>query len=90
VRLSLSERSGQLVLELQDRGPGLPPGLEDRLFDRFVRGQGSASKGAGLGLALVKEVIERHGGTVRAENREGGGARFELRLPLLQPGEDAS
>ena len=65
-----------------DRGPGLPPGMGDRLFERFVRGPEAGGPGAGLGLALVREAAESHGGRARASNREGGGAEFVLEIPI--------
>jgi signal transduction histidine kinase len=69
---------GRVVVE--DDGPGLPPALVDHLFDRFVRGEGERA-GSGLGLSIVRGIAELHGGTVRAENRPEGGARFVLELP---------
>lgn len=76
--------SRQLVLEVGDRGPGLPPGDTARLFDRFHRGAGAAAGGTGLGLSLVKGFTEAQGGTVTAANRPGGGALFTVRLPFSQ------
>jgi two-component system sensor histidine kinase KdpD len=71
---------------VDDLGPGLPPGMEDRIFDRFTRGERETSRpGTGLGLALCRAIIEAHGGHIRAENRAGGGARFAFTLPLLKP-----
>jgi two-component system sensor histidine kinase KdpD len=76
--------SDDLVLEVADRGPGLPPGNPERLFDRFQRGPTAAPGGTGLGLSLVKGFAEAQGGTVTAANRDGGGAMFTVRLPLAQ------
>jgi two-component system sensor histidine kinase KdpD len=71
---------------VDDLGPGLPPGMEDRIFDRFTRGERETSRpGAGLGLALCRAIIHAHGGRIWAENRPGGGARFAFTLPLLKP-----
>jgi two-component system sensor histidine kinase KdpD len=71
---------------VDDLGPGLPPGMEDRIFDRFTRGERETSRpGTGLGLALCRAIIEAHGGHIRAENRAGGGARFAFTLPRLKP-----
>jgi len=72
------------VLEVADRGPGLPLGNPVRLFERFERGANAAPGGTGIGLSLVKGFTEAQGGTVTAANREGGGAIFTVRLPLTQ------
>ena len=70
---------------MEDDGPGVPPDLGDRIFERFVRGAGdagaSAGGGSGLGLAIVRAVAEGHGGSVTLESPAGGGARFVVRLP---------
>jgi signal transduction histidine kinase len=65
---------------VEDDGPGFSPEIEGRLFRPGVKG--SASRGYGLGLAFVQAVAGAHGGAIRAENREGGGARLTVRLPL--------
>ena len=64
----------------------MPPDLSERIFDRFVRGDGDAGSqsGSGLGLAIVKAVAESHGGSVALEEPEGGGARFVVRLPAAR------
>ena len=70
---------------VDDLGPGLPPGMEDRIFDRFTRGERETSRpGTGLGLALCRAIVEAHGGRIWAENRARGGARFAFTLPLLK------
>jgi signal transduction histidine kinase len=66
---------------VQDEGPGLPPQIRDRAFERFVRGAGDGGKGSGLGLAIVSAVAEGHGGTVVYEDRPSGGARFIVTVP---------
>ncbi len=72
-------------LVVQDDGPGIPIDLEQRVFERFVRGGGDGGRGSGLGLAIVRAVAESHGGTVSLEHPEGGlGTRFVVRLPRLQ------
>lgn len=73
-----------LVPDVADRGPGLPPGLATRLFDRFQRGPDAAPGGTGLGLSLVKGFAEAQGGRVEAANRPDGGARFTVRLPRVK------
>ena len=66
-----------------DRGPGVPPDLRERIFEPFYRLPGASERegGVGLGLSLVKSIVQRHGGTVQCEDREGGGARFVVMLP---------
>ncbi len=71
-------------VRVEDRGPGLPAGEEDRLFEKFYRASDHA-EGAGLGLAICRAILEAHGGTIRAENREGGGASFILTIPSGTP-----
>jgi len=68
------------VLEVADRGPGLPPGEEQTIFEKFQRGTGVKpdSRGAGLGLAICRAIMDAHGGRISARNREGGGAAFQL------------
>lgn len=72
------------VVHVEDRGPGVPPELRERIFESFYRLPGASEKegGVGLGLALVRSIAVRHGGLVRCEARPGGGARFVLELPV--------
>jgi signal transduction histidine kinase len=80
-----TERAGsQALVRVCDRGPGVPEGLRERVFEAFYRMPGHAEKagGVGLGLSLVKQIAERHGGSVRCEAREGGGSCFVLSLPV--------
>jgi two-component system sensor histidine kinase KdpD len=75
-----------LRLSVSDNGPGLPPGSEDRVFDKFYRASFSADsgRGSGLGLAICRAIAQVHGGTITAANRPDGGAEFVLRLPLAK------
>ncbi len=74
---------GGVEVTLSDRGPGLPPGAEARVFERFFH---LGSGGVGLGLAIARGVAEAHGGSLSAQRREGGGTRFLLKLPPTGPG----
>lgn len=70
-------------IEVADRGPGIPSGQHERIFEKFHRGGAERrSGGAGLGLAIGKAIAQLHGGRIWAEDREGGGARFCVELPL--------
>jgi signal transduction histidine kinase len=83
VRVELRAEGGDAVLEVADDGPGVPPGERERIFDRFVRLDDARARddgGAGLGLAIVRDVVTRHGGTVQVAD-DGPGARFVVRLP---------
>jgi two-component system sensor histidine kinase MprB len=72
------------AVEVRDHGSGIPPEDLPFVFDRFYRSAaGRSMPGSGLGLAIVRQVAESHGGTVTAENADGGGARFTLRLTAL-------
>jgi two-component system sensor histidine kinase KdpD len=73
-----------LEIEVADRGPGIPAGQEERIFEKFQRGGRSGGGGVGLGLPICRGIVEAHGGTIHAANREGGGALFRIRLPLRE------
>ncbi len=76
----------QVVITVDDHGPGLPRGREEAIFEKFERGRKeSALPGVGLGLAICRAIMQAHGGTIRGETRAEGGARFTLTLPLGQP-----
>jgi signal transduction histidine kinase len=70
-----------VTLLVEDNGPGFPPEVLPRLFDAFFTTKGP-EKGTGLGLTISRELVERFGGTLRAENRPEGGARMRLELPV--------
>ncbi len=85
IMLSTRTADEQAILEVADRGEGIPEGALARVFDRFFRADGvrtHTENGAGLGLSIVRSICHAHGGTVEAENREGGGCRIIVRLPV--------
>ena len=86
VELTARRDADEALLEVLDDGPGIPAGIEEQVFDRFVRGDGPADTvgggGSGLGLAIVRAVAQSHGGSVDAGRSTYGGARFSIRLPL--------
>ena len=82
IDLSAWVEEREVVVEVADRGPGLPPGEEERIFDKFYRVRPSIAGGAGLGLAICRAVIAAHGGRLWAANRPEGGASFRFTLPL--------
>jgi len=84
VEIAARREHGRAVLEVLDRGPGLPAGLADRLFEPYVS---TKRRGSGLGLSLVRDIARQHGGTVSLENRKDGGACARLVLPLAKEGE---
>jgi two-component system sensor histidine kinase KdpD len=75
-----------LLVSVEDDGPGLPPGREEALFQKFTRGESeSATAGVGLGLAICRAIVRAHGGRIEAAETSGGGARFSVFLPLSPP-----
>jgi two-component system sensor histidine kinase KdpD len=86
IEISATTADGFVLVDVADRGPGLPPGEEDRIFDKFHRAaKATASGGIGLGLTICRGIVTAHGGRIWAENRPGGGAVFHFTLPLSGP-----
>ncbi|MEO6488240.1 MAG: ATP-binding protein, partial [Thermoanaerobaculia bacterium] len=86
IHVEVARTDGDAVVRISDEGDGIPPGEADRIFHRFHRVDRSRSQtvpGTGLGLAITKHLVLLHGGSIRAYNRTGGGATFEVRLPAL-------
>ena len=91
VELSLQETGGAVRLSVADDGPGIAEQDRERIFERFTRLDASrarAAGGAGLGLAIVREIVDRHGGTVRAQASAQGGAEFLVELPAASDAAD--
>jgi signal transduction histidine kinase len=87
VLVEIDASAERVEVRVCDRGPGVPEALRERIFEPFYRLPGHAEQagGVGLGLSLVKQIAERHGGSVRCEAREGGGSCFVLVLPTQGP-----
>lgn len=89
--LQARQEESSLILNVSDSGPGLPPELLPRIFDKFFRAPDAPAGGSGLGLAIVKGFVEAHGGQITAANRPGGGAVFTIRIPQTEsPPEEQS
>ena len=80
VEVEIHHRNGEAILEVLDRGTGLDPALGTAIFDPYVS---TKQRGSGLGLALVRDIVRQHGGSIELENRAGGGARARMTLPAL-------
>src|SRR5207248_2092260 len=90
VRLEGRREDGEIVLAVTDTGVGIPTADQERVFEKFERGNPQARQsGAGLGLSLVKSLIELHGGSVSIESRPSAGTTSRCHLPAAQPGSDA-
>lgn len=86
LEIAAFEGDGELILEIRDRGHGIPAGEEERIFEKFYRGQSGKmsenTRGAGLGLPICRAIVQAHRGTIQAIAREGGGTTFRISLPL--------
>jgi two-component system sensor histidine kinase KdpD len=86
ITLSARLEGPEVVVSVSDNGPGFPPGMEHKLFDKFTRGTfESSTPGVGLGLAICRSIVEAHGGKISAYNREPHGACFSFTLPVGTP-----
>jgi two-component system sensor histidine kinase KdpD len=85
IEVSVARDGSTLVISVADRGPGLAPGEENKVFEKFYRGPRTSPGGLGLGLSIARQLVEAHGGELVAQNREGGGARFSIHLSIGEP-----
>lgn len=85
IRIKMMRTEGAVVFTIEDDGPGIVPGDEEHIFTKFYQSESShGMEGNGLGLALVRQIVEMSGGSVDVRNLEAGGCRFTVRLPLEQ------
>jgi two-component system sensor histidine kinase KdpD len=82
IQVSAARDDSMLVFSVADHGPGLVSGEENKVFEKFYRRPGTAPGGLGLGLPIARQLVEAHAGQIVAQNREEGGARFSIRLPI--------
>ena len=84
--VNVDVRDGSVAISVRDRGVGIPRHEQDEIFRKFVRGAASRAqgiKGTGIGLAMVRHIVEAHGGTVSVESAPGDGSTFTIVLPAV-------
>jgi two-component system, OmpR family, sensor histidine kinase SenX3 len=85
VWIEAGQEEGRAVLRVKDRGMGIAPREQSRVFDKFVRGEAAKDaciQGTGIGLAMVRAIVNEHGGEVHLQSEVGQGSTFTIRLPL--------
>ena len=82
IRLKIFYDNGTLIIQVMDRGKGFPESDLPAIFNKFYRGKDALAGGTGLGLSIVKGFVEAQKGIVTAENRENGGAKFTIKIPV--------
>jgi signal transduction histidine kinase len=93
VWVHLAAENGLAAIRVRDRGVGIPLGDRGRIFDKFVRGEAAATlgvQGTGIGLAVARQIVRRHGGEIRLESEVGRGSTFTVLLPLQVAGQRAT
>jgi two-component system sensor histidine kinase ResE len=92
IRVRNETDSAWITVHVEDNGSGIPPEELSRIFERFYQldkaRAASGPRGAGLGLAISKEIVEAHGGSLTAKSVPGRGSRFTVRLPFVQPDDE--
>jgi signal transduction histidine kinase len=84
ITLSARQEGDQVVFAVADTGTGIPREHLARIFERFVQVPGARSHGAGLGLAIARQIVAAHGGTIDVESEVGRGSTFRFTLPLAE------
>jgi K+-sensing histidine kinase KdpD len=82
IGISAVQHGQKVIIFVHDNGAGFPPGQEQRVFEKFFRGKTDGIRGAGLGLAICRAIVERHQGVISASNSSMGGATITIELPL--------
>ena len=82
VQIRVFTEAQECVIVITDNGPGFPKDSLPKVFEKFYRVPGTKAGGTGLGLSISRGFVEAHQGTMKVENREGGGAQFTIRLPM--------
>jgi two-component system sensor histidine kinase KdpD len=82
IDIAAQQEGAQVLLTVRDHGPGFQAEEQERIFEKFYRGKSKAARGAGLGLAICRAIIDAHGGRIEAANHPEGGALFRIHLPL--------
>jgi signal transduction histidine kinase len=82
IRVGLHAEGGRVFIEIEDAGQGIPADLSEKIWDPFFT---TKDKGTGLGLGIVKNIIEAHGGSIRIANRKPQGAHVTIELPVHTP-----
>jgi signal transduction histidine kinase len=90
VRVRAEHAGDRVLISVSDRGPGISDGDLPRIFDRYYRGQRHEGEGLGLGLYIVRKLVEAHGGSISAESRIGEGSTFTFTLPVATVGAPAA
>ena len=82
MEIGAEARADEVVVWVADRGPGIPAGEEERVFEKFHRVSATSGAGVGLGLSICRGIVNAHGGRIWAESRPGGGAVFRFTIPI--------
>ncbi len=83
IELGATGGNQEVIVSVADRGPGVPPGEEERIFEKFQRAGSTAGTGIGLGLTICRGIVTAHGGRIWVEGRPGGGAIFRFTIPIV-------